>query len=179
MAAPKDNNFTQADRLIRGFLGGQPDAVKVMAEWSRSVAEHKAWGFQAPEDVVQATLLALVQNLRKGRFKGGDLRAYVRRITKNMCVTNYRKQLIRGHHVSIEDGTSEPVSNLSGDDLERRALLARIMGKLNEKCRQIIHLAYVQGYSRKEIGSHFGISEKAARVSLFRCIQQARAMLDG
>lgn len=176
-AASKEIGSTQVDQLIQDFLGGRSEAVGILAEWARSVAVHKTWGFEAPEDVVQATLLALVQNLREGRFKGGDLRAYVRRISKNMCITNYRRQLVRGHHVSLEDSASEPVSTLSGEEVERRALLSRIMERLNEKCRQIILLAYVQGYSRKEIGNRFGISEKAARVTLFRCIQKARTML--
>jgi RNA polymerase sigma-70 factor (ECF subfamily) len=177
-ADPGDTGAKQTDRLIQDFLSGWSDAVGILVGWARSVAEHNAWGFQAPEDVVQATLLALVKNLRDKRFKGGDLRAYVCRITKNMCITNYRRQTARGRHVSLEESAYKSASTMSGEVVERRALLARIMERLNEKCRQIILLAYIQGYSRKEIGSRFGISEKAARIKLFRCIEQARTMME-
>lgn len=171
---PKDT-----DRLIKEFLDGRIDAVKTVAEWARSVAVHRAWGFETPEDVVQATLLALVQNLRDGRFKGGDLRAYVRRIAKNMCITNYRRIKIRGEHVSLDEGSPPPVSSISTGDVERRVMLDQILTRLSEGCRRIIVLAYLKGYSRKEIGKRLGLSEEAARVKLCRCIQNARALMEG
>jgi len=170
------NEDGETDRLIGEFLDGRLEAVRTVADWAKSVAAHRAWGFETPEDVVQATLLALVQNLREGRFKGGNLRAYVRRIAKNMCVTNYRKIRSRGEHISLDESTHRPPARLSSDDVERRALLNEILGRLDESCRQVLLLAYVQGFSRKEIGERLQISEEAARVKLFRCIRNARAM---
>lgn len=169
----------ETERYVKGFLEGQSGAVREVAGWARAVAVHAVWGFEAPEDVVQATLLALVQNLRQGRFKGGNLRAYVRRITKNMCITDYRRVRARGDHVSLDESAHPPADRVSGEDVERSALLVRILERLNEGCRKIVLLAYVQGFSRKEIGMHLGISEEAARVKLFRCIKNARAMLNG
>jgi RNA polymerase sigma-70 factor (ECF subfamily) len=150
----------------------------MMAGWAMTVAVHGAWGFETPDDVVQATLLALVQNFRDGRFHGGNLRAYVQRIAKNMCITHYRRVRARGEHVSLEDTTHAPASRLSGEDMERRVMLNRILDRLGENCRRIVLMAYIQGYSRKEIGERMGISEQAARVKLFRCIRNARDMMD-
>ena len=171
---PGDTN-----KLIDAFLEGRIDAIKTIADWARSVAVHKTWGFETPEDVVQATMLALVQNFRDGRFKEGDLRAYVRRITKNMCISNYRRTKTRGEHVPLEDDDprSSPFSHT--ENLERRVLLDEIMVRLSEGCRQIIVFAYLQGYSRREIGKRLGISEAAARVKLCRCIENARALMEG
>ncbi|MEJ2722344.1 MAG: sigma-70 family RNA polymerase sigma factor [bacterium] len=147
-----------------------------MALWARTVAGHRVWGFETTEDIVQAALLAVVQNLRDGRFDGGDLRAYVRRITKNMCITSYRRLKSRGEHVSL-DQTADPLASApSGADLERRIVLERILEKLNQGCREIIVFAYVDGLSRREIGRRLGISEEAARVKLCRCIKSARAL---
>ena len=176
---PDEAVYRETGKLIEGFLEGEPAAVHTVAGWARSIALHKAWGFDTPEDIVQATLLALVQNLRDGRFKDGNLKAYIRRIAKNMCITNYRRVMARGEHVSLEESTHRPTSRLSGESLERRVLLDRILSQLNEGCRQIVLLAYIQGYSRKEIGKRIGISEEAARVKLCRCIQSARDLLNG
>lgn len=176
----RDNiTIGEAERLIVEFLEGRTEAVRIMAGWARSIAAHRVWGFETPEDIVQATLLALVQNLREGRFKSGDLRAYVRRIAKNMCVTDYRKVRARGEHISLEQSTHQPAARLSGKDVERGVMLNRILERLDERCRQIIHLAYIQGLSRKEIGGRLRISEEATRVKLCRCIQNARDMLAG
>jgi RNA polymerase sigma-70 factor (ECF subfamily) len=149
-----------------------------MAGWARSVAVHGAWGFETPDDVVQSTLLALVQNFRDGRFKGGNLRAYVQRITMNMCISNYRRARARGEHVPLEDTTPAPASRASGEDTERRVMLNRILDRLGKNCRQIVIMAYVQGYNRKEVGERLGISEQAARVKLFRCIHKARDIIE-
>jgi RNA polymerase sigma factor (sigma-70 family) len=165
--------------LIDGFLAGELDAVRTLAGWAKTVADHEAWGFETSEDIVQATLLALLQNLREGRFAHGNLRAYVRRIAKNMCITSYRKMQTRGDHLSIEEDGQTPAASRSGDDIERLTMLEEVLVKLNETCRQILLLAYIQGFSRSEIGERLGISEDAARVRLFRCVRTARAMIEG
>jgi RNA polymerase sigma factor (sigma-70 family) len=163
---------------IEDFLAGRPEGVRQVASWARAVAAHGAWGFETPEDVVQATLLAVLNNLRVGHFTGGDFRAYVRRIAKNMCITDYRRLKRRGEHVSLDDVPGVADTRTSAERAERLTMLDWILERLHEGCRQIILLAYVEGLSRKEIANHLGISEGAARVKLFRCIQNARQMLD-
>ena len=164
---------------IAAFLGGERWAVDMMAAWARKVATHEAWGFETPDDIVQATLLALVQNFRRGAFAEGNLRAYVRRIAKNMCVSSYRKSRSRGEHVALEAVSLVADAPESGEEVEQRTTLARVMEQMGEECRRIVTLAYVHGYSRKEIGEELGISVEAARVRLFRCIQGARLTLNG
>jgi RNA polymerase sigma-70 factor (ECF subfamily) len=175
---PRKLSADPSNVIVQGFLDGRPEDVRQVALWARTVAGHRVWGFETTEDIVQAALLAVVQNLRDGRFDGGDLRAYVRRITKNMCITSYRRLKSRGEHVSL-DQTADPLASApSGTDLERRIVLERILEKLNQDCREIIVFAYVHGLSRKEIGRRLGISEEAARVKLCRCIKNARTLLN-
>jgi RNA polymerase sigma-70 factor (ECF subfamily) len=174
---PQEFSADPSNVIVQGFLDGRPEDVRQVAAWAKIVAEHRVWGFETSEDTVQATLLAVVQNLRDGRFKGGDLRAYVRRIAKNMCITNYRRLKSRGEHVSLDRAPDPPAPGASGSDIEHRVMLDRILDQLSQGCREIILFAYVQGFSRKEIGDRLGISEESARVRLFRCIQNARALL--
>lgn len=174
---PRNLSADPCNVIVQGFLDGRPEYVRQVALWAKTVAEHRVWGFETPEDIVQATLLAVVQNLRDGRFDEGDLRAYVRRIAKNMCITSYRRLKSRGEHVSLDRTADPPASAPSGTDLERRVVLERILEKLDNGCREIILFAYVHGLSRKEIGGRLGISEEAARVKLCRCLKNARALL--
>jgi RNA polymerase sigma-70 factor (ECF subfamily) len=166
-----------ADKLIQEFLDGQAEAVRIITEWVRSVAVHKAWGFDSSQDLVQAILLILVQNFRKGRFRGGNLRAYVRRISKNMCIDNYRKARTRGLHASLEDKHRELSGRSEEATLENRAMLNRILERIDSECRKLLLLAYIKGYSRKEISGMLSIKEETVRVRLFRCVRKSRAMI--
>ena len=175
----EDEIARESETYAALFLDGHTGTVRIISEWARSVAAHRVWGFENAEDIVQATLLALVQNLREGKFSGGNLRAYVRRIAKNMCIDTYRKARARGNHVSLEESGRQHPARRPGDEMEHSNMIERILERLSEACRRIILLAYVHGYSRREISFRLGISEEAARVRLFRCIRNARALLNG
>lgn len=167
------------DRYLADFMKGDPAAVRTVAGWARSVITHRVWEFENTEDIVQATLLALLENLKEGKFKGGNLRAYVRRIAKNKSISSYRKMKTRGVRVQLDESEYLYLTRCGGGEAEKTALVSRILDSLEEKCRAIILLAYVQGYSRREISSALGISEGAARVRLFRCVESARSMFGG
>jgi RNA polymerase sigma-70 factor (ECF subfamily) len=176
-----DEIRAETDRIVTGLMASDPDAVEEVAGWARVVAGHHAWGFETPEDIVQDTLLALIRNVRERRFSGGNLRAYVRRVAKNQCISSYRKARTRGVQVPLNGdapGVSKTVSP-GGEDMERSAMAHRILESLDETCRHLITLAYFQGLSRREIAERLGISETAAKVRLFRCIERARAMQAG
>ena len=168
-----------SDTLIAGFLQGELSAMRTIAGWAETVARYEAWGFESPEDVVQATMLALVTNFRDGRFAGGNLRSYVRRIAKNYCVTSYRKMRSRGEHVSLDDLTSGLAAVPAQIDGEDKVSLEAVLDELDDGCRRIVLLAYVQGHTRHEIARQMDISVEAARVRLFRCLQRARAIAQG
>jgi RNA polymerase sigma factor (sigma-70 family) len=163
------------DPIILGFLEGEPNAIRLLTRWAEGVARCHAWGFEAPEDMVQATLLALVQNLRQGRFRGGNLPAYVRRIAKNVCLGAYRKSRVRQGLVPLErsDPDSYAANPSPGPDLS--SMLDRILQGLDPACRTLIVMAYLRGLRRSEIARQLGISETAAKVRLFRCLARARA----
>jgi RNA polymerase sigma-70 factor (ECF subfamily) len=164
------------EALIAAFLASRPDAVRDVSGWIRSVTAHRAWGFDDSEDLVQTTLLALVRNLRAGRFAPGDFRAYVRAVAKNICLSSYRKARVRAREVPLEeaDGEADGGPRSAGPDPGRRAILERVLERLEDACRQILALAYLEDLSRAEIAARLGVSEGAARVRLFRCLEKAR-----
>jgi RNA polymerase sigma factor (sigma-70 family) len=169
---------TDADRQIQAFLDGQTEAVRLISDWVESIAMHKTWGNETQEDMIQAILLTLIQNFRRGKFREGNLRAYVRRIAKNMCIDSYRMACNRGRHVSLQDESLEFSSRYGGDTMERHALLERILDRIDDTCRKILLLAYVKGYSRKEISEMLGIAEANVRIRLFRCVRKTRSLMD-
>jgi RNA polymerase sigma-70 factor (ECF subfamily) len=165
--------------LAAALLANEPSAVARVAGWVREITRFRAWGFEGPEDVAQEALLALVRNLRAQRFREGDLRAYARRIAKNLCISSYRRYQTRRGQVPLDEETPLADAGRSGATLERRAMVRRILDRLDEACRELITLAYYHGLSRREIAGRLGVSEGTAKVRLFRCIEKARLTQDG
>ena len=165
----------ETEQIVAGLLEDRREAVATVTRWIESVARHRAWGFESAEDIAQEAILAVLRNLRHGNFTGGDLRRYVRRITKNICVSSYRKGLVRGTQTPIPDEI--PAGPAPGDrgESECASMVRRILEKLDEACREIIVQAYLMGMSRREIADRLGVTEGTAKVRLFRCLEKARA----
>ena len=162
------------ERLVTASLTGAPEAVSVVSGWARQIATHRAWGFETTEDIVQATLLAVVQNLRAGRFAPGYFQAYVRRIARNQCLTSYRRARVRRRRVSLREETIPSPAGDQEAEAARRRMLDRILAQLDDDCRRLLVMAYCDELSHREIASRLGISVGAARVRLFRCVVKAR-----
>jgi RNA polymerase sigma factor (sigma-70 family) len=174
-----DANMRTDDAIIAGLLGNDLEAIATVARWARAVAAHRAWGFDTCDDLVQATLLAVIQNLRLERFARGNLRAYVRRIAKNICVSSYRRMRTRGVQVSVDESQTATLAADSGKRVVREAMVRRILARLDISSREIIAMAYLEGLSRKEMAARLGISETAAKVRLHRCMLKAREVAAG
>jgi len=176
----RSSPLAPGESVVAGFLREAPEAIATVTSWAREVAEHRAWGFDAPDDIVQATLLAVLRNLREGRFTEGDPKAYVRRIAKNLCVTSYRRRRVRGTEIPLDDGSGDGAATNGvtargpGTDAEAETLLREVLDRMDARCRELIDRAYAQGMSRREIAADLGVSEGAVRVRLFRCLEQAR-----
>jgi len=165
----------ESQRLVEDFLAGRPQAVARITSWAWPVAAHRAWGFETAEDIVQEALLAVVRGLRTGRFSRGDLRAYVRRIAKNICISAYRRARTRGTQVGQVEEL--PMADPAGRRAEGLVAANDLLSRLDEACQRLILAAYYYGTPRKEIAQRLGISEGAAKVRLFRCLEKARQMI--
>jgi RNA polymerase sigma factor (sigma-70 family) len=167
-----------AEEVIAALLANESEALRKVTGWARSVIAHRVWGFESSDDIIQETLLALLRNFREGKFVGGDLRAYVRRIAKNLCISRHRKIRGRGAHIQLQEDDSFSSASGTAAAMECAAMVGRILRGLGDACRRLMVLAYVEGLSRREIAERLGISEAAAKVRLFRCLEMARAQQD-
>lgn len=79
--------------------------------------------------------------------------------------------------VSAAHGPDVPGSRSFEKSLIDRDALLTCLRMLDERCRHIIAMKYVEGRSGREIASAYEISEVYARVKLLRCVHQLRAYL--
>lgn len=124
------------------------------------------------EDATQETFLRAYQGLR--RFQHGNVRGWLMRIAKNVCIDIWRKQ--RPETQAAEVGLADPPGPVSLDHL---AEVNRAMEKVHEEMqslspdqRRCLEMK-MEGYSYEETAQRTGLSLDAVKSHL----QNGRRML--
>mgnify|MGYP005810750257 CR=1 FL=1 len=78
---------------------------------------------------------------------------------------------------------SVPTTDLSPEERvllrERRAQIARAVGRLPDRQRTIFLLCHYEGRSSREVSTITGLNESTVRVHLFRAVRKLRSLLGG
>jgi RNA polymerase sigma-70 factor (ECF subfamily) len=126
----------------------------------------------AAEDATQETFLRAYQHMQD--FSEGDVRAWLMRIARNVCIDHFRKA--RPERTLAQDQYAEPEAGGSvDDDFQMRTTVERLRKELaalpvdQRRCLEM----KIEGYSYEETASRLGVSEKAVKSH----IQNGRRML--
>jgi RNA polymerase sigma-70 factor, ECF subfamily len=101
-------------------------------------------------------------------------RRYLFRIATNLLKDHWRRAL----HPSIEDVPEElfAVSQNSGQ-MESQAVLGPALKAMRPRDRQLLWLAYAEGYSHREIAEATGLASASIRLLLFRARRKIARLL--
>lgn len=131
------------------------------------------------EDLTHETFLR-VFGVEAGRRPSGDLRPWLIRIARNLCVDHHR----RGGRMRrlLTRLRSTPAAAPSVELVaEERELLRRVqieLQQLRRRERELIGLRAAADLSYRDIGAILGISEDAAKVATHRAFTRLRAHLE-
>lgn len=101
-------------------------------------------------------------------------RRYLFRIATNLLRDHWR----RPRNASVEDVPEELFS--AGDhsaQFESHAILGPVFARLRPRDRQLLWLAYAEGYSHREIAEVTGLASASIRLLLFRARRKAAQLL--
>jgi RNA polymerase sigma-70 factor (ECF subfamily) len=102
-------------------------------------------------------------------------RRYLFRIATNLLRDHWR----RPRTASLEDVPERHFETQSGaDQSESRAVLGPVLVQLRPRDRQLLWLAYAEGYSHHEIAQITGLASASIRLLLFRARRKAARLLD-
>ena len=124
------------------------------------------------DDLLQETFLRL---LRRDLPPLGEpeLKSYLYKTARSVMVDHFRRYA-RDHRleaaVSIEDVAAAPVSDLPLD-------MRNVFSRLSERDQQLLWLAYVEGFSHREIAGVMDVQEKSVRVLLLRARERMAKIL--
>lgn len=130
------------------------------------------------EDVLQEAFIRVFKNLNNWSAKG-PLGAWVRSITVNMALEQYRKNKAQKNMAIVYDmKDSNPlVDDNAIEKLKLDDLLLKIQ-KLPTGFRTVFNLYAVEGYNHIEIGEMLGISEGTSKSQYSRARVLLRQMIE-
>lgn len=130
------------------------------------------------EDVLQESFVQAFNNLKKYSGKG-PLGAWLRRITINKALEQYRKNKSIRELGSMIDAQELKIETKDDaiEKLELEDLLLKIQ-QLPTGFRTVFNLYAVEGYTHKEIGESLGISAGTSKSQYSRARVLLRKMID-
>jgi RNA polymerase sigma factor (sigma-70 family) len=166
--------------IIEAFMKGDRGAVDIIRKWTLTVCGCKSWGrLFADEDIVQETLVALYLDLKRGRYRGEGLRAYVTRICNNKCVDALRRHErnpVETGHEDCDAPDGRPTAEQRLEFLQRVRFAEEVLNELNPNDRQLVHWLHIEQLDRREIANRLGISDGALRKRICQCLKRVSAV---
>lgn len=183
---------TWTDPVIRGMICGTVEErdtalryIYVASGW-REAAQHvlrsKGVASVDAKEAIQEAVIEFDRKIREGEMpEDAPLKAYFIGICKGKA---FVMQRARYKFILVEDfGVFEQDNAVSTPEVEtlkteHRALVKRLLGYLDEHCRQLL-MYYMLSFSMKEIRDHMLLkSDEATRKSAFDCRKKLAALLD-
>lgn len=133
---------------------------------------------QVAEDVVQEAFLRFVRR----PLEYGEPRqrvAWFYRVIHNLCVDWLKRETKRSDiYERIRRDTSEGQTPAGVISMDRWRYLEGLLGRLNEKQKQVMLLFFEEGLSYKEIAEVTGFSMSNVGMLLHRSLKKMRDMMD-
>ena len=162
--------------LVEAFLAGDTSAVRIVEGWVRSSASpfRQSLG-EDWQDAVQDAMIAVLEQLRAGRFEGrSSLKTYVWRLAAYRLTDRFRSRKKR-HWIALE---AEPLQDdrpgplKQAQERDRWRVARRVMSRLSENCRQLWRMT-LAGLDYAQMSEELTVSEGTLRVRMLRCRDRA------
>lgn len=180
MAARNEPVGPRALRAVPGdgHEAGYPD-------WEAVYSDNVSWVYRTlfarvgnrtdAEDLTAEVFLAALRPLRL-TVSVGEVRVYLRATARTVLAAHWRETLGR-EITSIED-IEQPVDSQDAISTAPRRV-ARVLGSLPDRYRQILESRFLRGNSIKESAAELGISVANAKVLQHRALRLAAQVNDG
>lgn len=125
------------------------------------------------KDLLQETFIRVLRYAPSG-LGDRQMTAYLYKTAKSTLHDHWRKHRREvpayGEHAANDTSTVAPDTDLPHDML-------RVLGRLGERARTLLWLAYVEGFDHREIAELLGVRETSVRVMLSRARKQLATQL--
>ncbi len=136
------------------------------------------------DDLVQESFYRFLR-IRLPEMDQEYMKNYLFRIATNLMRDHWRQEkkeplpLMSSNVPDTKQEWEVPASENAADKIDAQSDVARILGKMKPRERELLWLAYVEGSSHREIAKIVGLKEQSIRPMLFRARQKLATMLRG
>lgn len=137
----------------------------------------RAFSRDAVEDLTAEVFRKALANLPRFRWTGAPFAAWLFRIASNM-IADRAKRLAKEGRVPLDQNLPAPGGEglqSSLEEVERQALLFRLVAELAEDQRRVLAMRFGEEKSISEIANELGRSEGAVKQLQFRALENLRA----
>jgi RNA polymerase sigma-70 factor (ECF subfamily) len=124
------------------------------------------------DDLLQESFLRLLRR-ELPELDEPQLKSYLYKTAHSVMVDHFRKTE-RDRHLEQEMANRDPVS---APAVELPLGIEHLLGGLKSRDQQLLWLAYVEGFSHREIAGLIDVNEKSVRVLLLRARSRAASIL--
>lgn len=178
-------------QLIELTLSGDQHAFEqIFDRHKKLVARTAARFFQRPEQIEEVIQISFAKAfVELGKFRGDhefSLPSWLGRIASNVCLDTIRSrkrkpedlhcELAEGDTGTIMDIAADPAASAE-DVLANRDLAYKLLSRLPEDDRALLHMFYVEEMSVAEIGSALGWSVSKVKIRSWRAKNSLRKTL--
>jgi RNA polymerase sigma-70 factor (ECF subfamily) len=141
----------------------------------RSYLRYSCRNAALADDLMQETYLRLLRVELQERSEPA-LKSYLYKAARSVVLDHYRRT--RRETQGPDDDWLELVPAAEQDDPAGAAVdIVALLDKLKARDRQLLWLAYVEGFSHREIAAVLGLNEKSVRVLLLRARERMMEIL--
>jgi len=174
-----DENRYQDERLIKGFLAGEPKDHTVIKGWISTLLRHIQWvDRNDQDDIQQDVLVKLMLNLQAQLFKFEcSLKTYVSRIAKYSAIdylrvkTRKKTTLVDSFDQTHANPGNSPEKQL--EDREKGRLFFRIMKTMSKECLNLWKMIFNEKLTYRKMAAQLNIPEGTVKRRVWECKQRA------
>jgi RNA polymerase sigma-70 factor, ECF subfamily len=126
------------------------------------------------EDITSEVFEQALANLRKYEWRGVPFVAWLYRIAANALTDRWRRDARDSH-----DPLPDVPDGREAEDIERRAMVFQLVGRLPDAQRRVIEMRFVDERSIREIAAALDRSEGAVKQLQLRALENLRKYLEG
>lgn len=182
MDESRDKMHDEIEKLVSLSQGGSSEAFgKLYDHFVDSIYKYIYYrvGSADAEDLTELVFLKTWENIRQYKHGYKKFSSWIFRIAHNVIIDHYRASRVSLEiPENIQDERKEADTMHLVAERLNNDILEKAMKDLKDTYRQVLILAYINGFSNEEIGFITGRNQAALRILKFRALRSLRKILE-